>query len=483
VYFKLSDLFIEATILVVIPILQSRIARILIIVLISIVCFSFFYDNHVNASNYPDLPAFKHSDKILVFAPHPDDETLGTAGVIKKALEKNATVLVVVVTDGSDETNSKKLSSFKKQTHNHNKINLVEIRHQETLNAMKKLGLKQSNIIFLGYPDAGLKVMFEDDWDPSHPYRSNNSFNHFDHSPYNYSYQKNAPYTGYNLNKNMEQILTDYKPDIIFYPDGEDAHLDHWATNAFVMYAMAETNYTGKEYTYLVHGGKNWPSMYFYPLNNNLFPPQALKNHDTTWIIAPLNDTEKKAKQNAINSYPLFIYLYGYPNSFIRSNELFAVHVPLKIEKVNKTDFFQKTMPISSFKNVEVDPKTTILGQPADLSTIGLFYDKQNLYLLLKNTKNINKYLVYYFHFRIYNGQEFKRIDIKVTNGKAEYQEKATNSIKPDNASIQTQEKLMTISIPLNYFQRASFIMFNSEVYNHQNKQLLDITPMKELKL
>ena len=465
--------------------LKSRKAWILVIfVFFLVMSFSYTYDNFANASNYPNLPLFKHSDRILVIAPHPDDESLGTAGVIKKALEENSTVLVVVVTDGSDETNAKKFSNFKKQTNIHNRADLVETRHQQTLKAMRTLGLNKSDVMFLGYPDSGLKTMFEDYWDPNHPYHSETFFNHSNHSPYTYSYQENAQYTGYNLNKNIEQIITDYKPNIIFYPDGEDAHLDHWATNAFVMYAMAETDYKGKNYSYLVHGGNNWPSMYLYPLDDNLIPPTALNNHQCKWIVAPLNGTEIKAEQTAINSYQLEIYLYGDLNSFIRNNELFAVHAPLKLEKIYKTDFFKDGLPISSFKNVLVDPKTRILGQPTVLSTIGLAYNNQNLYLLLKNSKNINKHLVYYFHFRIYNGQEFKRIDIKVTNGRAEYQNKAINSIQPNkNPSIQTQGNLMVLTLPIDNFNSASFIMMNSEVYDNQDKILLYLTPWKELKL
>ena len=39
-------------------------------------------------------------ERLLVIAPHPDDETLGAGGLIQRVLERGGTVRVVLVTAG-----------------------------------------------------------------------------------------------------------------------------------------------------------------------------------------------------------------------------------------------------------------------------------------------------------------------------------------------------------------------------------------------
>jgi LmbE family N-acetylglucosaminyl deacetylase len=454
-----------------------------LLALISIITLSYLFLTYLNVSEYPNMQEIKSSDRILIFAPHPDDESLATAGIIKKAVEKNATVSVVVITDGSGASTPKELSEYLQKTNNINNSSLVELRYQETKDALKELGLNESSLIFLGYPDAGLRAMFEDYWDQ--PYKSNMDFNQFDHSPYNFSYQKDVPYTGANLAQNVEQIITDFKPTIIIYPDGWDEHRDHWATNAFVMYSAAETNYTGQKYTYMVHEGRNWPSPPYFLPPLNLVPQPEFKNLDATWVVASLNPEEEKAKENAVDSYqiPLFI-TKGYLKSFIRSNELFAIHFPIKVDKTNSTNFFQRDMPNSSFKDVKTDYTTKSLKSADDLSAVGLAQDDQNLYLILKNTANIKSNLLYKFHFRIYNGTEFQRMDIMVQDGKAEYENKSNNSVQPDKKpSVQVQGNMMVLTLPRDLFQDAQFIMMNSDVYDAQTKQLIALMAWREVKL
>ena len=45
---------------------------------------------------------FKAADRLLVFAPHPDDETLATGELIQLARESGASVRVVFGTDGDN---------------------------------------------------------------------------------------------------------------------------------------------------------------------------------------------------------------------------------------------------------------------------------------------------------------------------------------------------------------------------------------------
>jgi len=52
------------------------------------------------AADIQPLSEFTPTDRILILAPHPDDEAIGTAGVIQKALRAGAALKVVLFTNG-----------------------------------------------------------------------------------------------------------------------------------------------------------------------------------------------------------------------------------------------------------------------------------------------------------------------------------------------------------------------------------------------
>ena len=46
--------------------------------------------SYAKADEIQLLPEFTDQDRVLIIAPHPDDEAIGTAGVIQKALKAGA---------------------------------------------------------------------------------------------------------------------------------------------------------------------------------------------------------------------------------------------------------------------------------------------------------------------------------------------------------------------------------------------------------
>jgi LmbE family N-acetylglucosaminyl deacetylase len=80
----------------------------------------------------------------IVFAPHPDDETLGCGGTIVRKLAQGAEVEVVFITDGSrshDLIPSKELAT---------------LRRSEALNACSVLGVEERRVHFLDLGDGRL---------------------------------------------------------------------------------------------------------------------------------------------------------------------------------------------------------------------------------------------------------------------------------------------------------------------------------------
>ncbi|MGZ7108649.1 MAG: PIG-L family deacetylase, partial [Methanobacterium sp.] len=85
-----------------------------------------------------DFPEIKSSDRIVIFSPHPDDETLGNSAIIREAVEKNATILIVMMTNG-DAFSPDFFNMFLNKNNESNFTgNIGEMRHDEALNAIKK---------------------------------------------------------------------------------------------------------------------------------------------------------------------------------------------------------------------------------------------------------------------------------------------------------------------------------------------------------
>jgi LmbE family N-acetylglucosaminyl deacetylase len=81
-----------------------------------------------------------------VFAPHPDDETLGCGGTIFKRREAGARVQVAFMTDGS-ASHARHMS----------RSALARARQHEAEGAARELGLRESDLHFLGFPDGELR--------------------------------------------------------------------------------------------------------------------------------------------------------------------------------------------------------------------------------------------------------------------------------------------------------------------------------------
>ena len=50
------------------------------------------------AAGIPPIEPFERSDRVLIISPHPDDDIIGCAGVIQRALKAGAKVKVVYTT-------------------------------------------------------------------------------------------------------------------------------------------------------------------------------------------------------------------------------------------------------------------------------------------------------------------------------------------------------------------------------------------------
>jgi len=90
--------------------------------------------------------------KVVVFAPHPGDETWGCGGIIAKRVSEGYEIIIVVMTDGRYAF-SKMLNILSDPTPSE----LKEIRKCEVKRATKILGVPEENLLFLDFEDGMLK--------------------------------------------------------------------------------------------------------------------------------------------------------------------------------------------------------------------------------------------------------------------------------------------------------------------------------------
>jgi len=194
----------------------------------------------VNTENSASIEPIEKSDRILILAPHPDDETIGCAGIIQQAIAVGARLEVVYMTNGDHNEISfivyeKRLTLRKGEF-----IHMGEVRRKEAINAMKQLGLSEDKLIFLGYPDFGTFKIFTQYWQAKRPFRD--LLTRISSVPYKENLSFGAPYTGESILSDLKKALLTYKPNKIFVSHPLDTNVDHRTLYLFLQIALLDLN-------------------------------------------------------------------------------------------------------------------------------------------------------------------------------------------------------------------------------------------------
>ncbi len=269
-------------------------------------------------------------DSIVVFAAHPDDETLGAGGFIHAAVAAGARVTLVTFTNGDGYVQGVHVGFHTLFTGPARFVEYGRLRQEEARAAAARLGIPASRMIFLGYPDRGLAVLWGPRWDCTQPYTS--PYTRRDRSPYPLTYRAGSRYCGRDVLADVETVLRQEHPTAIVVHHPADTHRDHWAAAAFVTFAIEHLALQGETWTrsarvlhYLIHHGP-WPSPKAYAPDLALSPPAGLPMGGASWARYPLGPDEEEAKRGAVLEYRSQVQLLrGYLLSFVRRNELFEV--------------------------------------------------------------------------------------------------------------------------------------------------------------
>jgi len=141
----------------------------------------------------------RQGTKILVFAPHNDDETFACGGTLALLNQQGCSVKVVVLTDGGK--NSELLEPDE----------ITVTRRKETDNALAILGIKDK--VYLSEPDG--------------------------------NYQGNE-----RVRETLAAVIQDYQPDWIFIPSIADNHRDHVAVSLTLIQLWSDSQYKETIYMY-----------------------------------------------------------------------------------------------------------------------------------------------------------------------------------------------------------------------------------------
>jgi N-acetyl-1-D-myo-inositol-2-amino-2-deoxy-alpha-D-glucopyranoside deacetylase len=395
-------------------------------------------------------------DRVLIIAPHPDDETLGPGAFADQANEAGARVKAVIVTAGDGNRHSAQINSITLRPKPKDYRRLGEIRHKESVAAMKELGV--TDLAFLGFADGSTNGLWRVSWDDNKPRPGRNGCIAV---PYDFAYHKGAIYSGNSLAKTLSAVVKDYKPTIIIYPTAEDWHHDHWAVNAFVQYVLAENKIKAREYTYLVHHGSLWPSPPAFLPKAALLPPVGLAETDASWFRYPVNKRLENEKLAAVRKYKSQTRLSAmWLEAFVRTNELFAIY---PVETVKRADSVQ------SFTG----------GRPLVFA-----YDKDFAYVAVTFKDKLPADIVTMINMRFFTPSGVNRLDVRVLDGKATAMKAADNSITPA-VELVKNTSIVVIKVPVSVLGGAKMMMLNVDTFREKQTEdaWLDRTAWRRIEL
>ncbi len=207
-----------------------------------------------------DLGLVFAGKKILILAPHQDDEALMCSGIIEHAKTNDADVKVCVVTNGDKKGR---------------KIGLIRIR--ETIKAMNYLGLKADSIVFMGYGNTSkitsasfMNRLYyaETDTTVIPSYVGTETYSIPEVPEYHYrKYGTHGVYNRETFRQDLKSIIDEYKPDQIYVTSLYDTHPDHsnlykFTVESIISIKRIQPEFSPVMYEYLIHADEEdtfWP--------------------------------------------------------------------------------------------------------------------------------------------------------------------------------------------------------------------------------
>jgi LmbE family N-acetylglucosaminyl deacetylase len=275
--------------------------------------------SEASLKHYPTVPRAAMKDRVLIVAPHIDDESIGAGGYAADAIASGAQVYVVFLTAGDCNRFSARILHKTFEPTASNYLSVGRTRIAEAKSAMQLLGVPQSNFFILGYPDRGLKQILDD---RSAVIRSRGTRERS--VPYAEAMSPGSEYSFTNLMRDVEDVISVVQPTTVIAPVPFDLHPDHAATAEITDLALEELDLQPQRLGYLVHVSRIPKSLVWMP-KRALRPPARMAT--LTWATYPLSASVQRTKDAVLQTYKSQRpYVFLLRNAYVRSNELFFLY-------------------------------------------------------------------------------------------------------------------------------------------------------------
>jgi LmbE family N-acetylglucosaminyl deacetylase len=271
--------------------------------------------------------------RLLVIAPHPDDETLGAAGLMQRVQKLHGRVSVAYVTSGDGYLDGVELETGKLKPRPRDFVDYGEERLREALRALQAISISQKSLFVLGFPDGGLLDLLTAFWSSKNGFVS--PYTRDSRPPYPRSLDPDTAYSGVALERELARLITHVSPQWIAVTGPWDIHPDHCATFHFVVRALRRLSASNPRFAvphvlaYTVHR-PDWPG---FSEGTMLGPPPGVSAGSATWQFVDLTAAELEGKGRALDEYTsqmdIMAVLF---RGFVRPNEVFAVYSTLPVE-------------------------------------------------------------------------------------------------------------------------------------------------------
>ncbi len=233
--------------------------------------------------------------RLLVVAPHPDDEWIGAAGLLHSAVNRGSAASAVILTDGAA------FVSAKRRWDRHSPVPFAEARSAESVRFLTDLGVPPGQVHLLNLPDGRLASLL----------RTTGS---------------GASDPFWDAVTTLAGHINAFAPEWIVIPSPYDWHRDHWSGYVLASAAIwASTRHRPlRIMSYLTHWGE-WPAPLGHHPRFQLVPPGDLAG-DPGWLAWPLTPAAREFKRRALKLYATQVQLPSerlYLLAFVKANELF----------------------------------------------------------------------------------------------------------------------------------------------------------------
>lgn len=195
--------------------------------------------------------------RLLVIAPHPDDETIGCGLLIQQVLAAGGVVRLLLLTDGDNNPWPQRFIERRLRIDGAARKRWGVRRRAEVMQAIAQLGVPASALHPLGWSDMGITNRLRDD--------------------------------AFGSIATIRAQLQEFQPSVICCPALDDRHPDHGAAHVLCRLALSEMNPEPMLLAYPVHGEANrelYPILVEAVADQQQRKSQAMNEHQTQMVLS-----------------------------------------------------------------------------------------------------------------------------------------------------------------------------------------------------